>query len=1132
MGTPESIALLLTNLLQPLQTELQRGKARLLLAELGIGITAEQEAGLLPSLQGSANATTTLVNQSTELLALIKAGNTADVIKKGGEMIAVIKTVFDSIQSIRQAISNLHDAGIQAAAISKLPERLFNHLLISYLDGVQYLNPLLYFLGILELNPENGGSVDPKNPPFTSASFHPEKIGAWLGNPAAQLKSLYKWDDPAFDGKQLFLKLQDTLQRINLPALYNEASSPAKLDLLFLELAPTNGSLPKGLEITLKSNLPKVDATIQGEDIAIHYKAGLAAPVSSKLLIRPGEGISLVPPNGSAIGGELLLEEIIKKKNGGGPYLLLGKAGGSRVEVTEFRSKLGTKLGWDAAQNKAAGNFLIEAALKQCKVVISTDGADGFLKAILPATNLEAQFDLTVGVSAEHGLYFGGSSALEINLPTHVQLGPVSLEGISIGLQPQDGKFPVNIGANLRASLGPMVAVVQNMGMSATLSFPPSNGGNLGPVQLDIGFKAPGGIGLSIDAGMVKGGGFLLLDPIKGEYAGGLELTISNTLQVAAIGIINTRMPDGKAGFSLLVIVSVQFNPGIALGMGFFLNGLGGMLGIHRTVNINALREGVKNDAIEHIMFPENIVANMNTLLPQLKSIFPVKKDQFMIGLMAKITWGVPALVSVEFGLAIEFSHPTRLAILGVLKVVLPNEKAPLLQLQVNFAGVIDFEEGSLSFDASLYNSRILSFTLEGDMALRLNWGATKGFLLSVGGFHPSFTPPSQLNVPALKRLTLTILSGNPKLVLTAYLAVTSNTVQFGARIDFLFKVAFVKVVGFLGFDVLFQFSPFKFIAHIFAGLAVKWGDTVLFAIKLDFQLAGPTPWNARGVASFTVLLIPVSVNFNITWGQAKAVTDPAVALLPKIKEALNQDANWSTGLPKQQSSLITLAPHKAKPGELIIQSHGTIQINQSILPLDTQIQQFGNRAPADIKRLRIHAATLGGIPVKIKDLRDQFVPASYKKLSDDDKLKAPSYTQEKSGVTLADRDNALHVLYGINRDVQYEVKVSDHAAAAAAPSSYPISLYHFQRMSQGGVISKSALSKAKSDNLFSKEGSVKIGEEQFVIVNNATLAQYKPDVFQGGSQAEADDMFKTMIAAEPALKKQLSVVPAYHLDL
>ena len=52
----------------------------------------------------------------------------------------------------------------------------------------------------------------------------------------------------------------------------------------------------------------------------------------------------------------------------------------------------------------------------------------------------------------------------------------------------------------------------------------------------------------------------------------------------------------------------------------------------------------------------------------------------------------------------------TGFKILGVLKALLPEEKNPLLRLQVNFLGIIDFENRFISFDASLYDSKILTF--------------------------------------------------------------------------------------------------------------------------------------------------------------------------------------------------------------------------------------------------------------------------------------------------------------------------------------------------------------------------------------------------------------------------------------
>ena len=151
----------------------------------------------------------------------------------------------------------------------------------------------------------------------------------------------------------------------------------------------------------------------------------------------------------------------------------------------------------------------------------------------------------------------------------------------------------------------------------------------------------------------------------------------------------------------------------------------------------------------------------------------------------------------MNLGLIVEFPNPVRIVILGVIKMIMPDPENSILQLQINFVGILDFEAQYISFDASIYNSRILTITLEGDMAFRLFWGSEKAFLLSVGGFHPTFQPSESLKVGSMKRIRASLLSGNPSLTLSCYFALTSNTVQFGASIDFLYEISGFSVVGY-----------------------------------------------------------------------------------------------------------------------------------------------------------------------------------------------------------------------------------------------------------------------------------------------------------------------------------------------
>ena len=254
---------------------------------------------------------------------------------------------------------------------------------------------------------------------------------------------------------------------------------------------------------------------------------------------------------------------------------------------------------------------------------------------------------------------------------------------------------------------------------------------------------------------------------------------------------------------------------------------------------------------------------------------------------MLKLGWGTPTLISVAVGVIIEI--PGNIAIVGVLKVVLPTEEAALLKLQVNFAGAIEFDKKRLYFFAALFDSRILFMTLEGEMGLLVAWGDDPEFVLSVGGFHPSFKPPP-LPFPSPKRMVVSILDTDwARIRVTNYFAVTSNTVQFGAGAELYFGFSAISVEGHIAFDALFQFSPFYFIVQVSGSVSLKVFGTGVFSIKLAFELSGTSPWRAKGSGSISFLFFEVSADFDETWGEPEDTALDPVDVLPVLAAELDK---------------------------------------------------------------------------------------------------------------------------------------------------------------------------------------------------------------------------------------------------
>ena len=105
---------------------------------------------------------------------------------------------------------------------------------------------------------------------------------------------------------------------------------------------------------------------------------------------------------------------------------------------------------------------------------------------------------------------------------------------------------------------------------------------------------------------------------------------------------------------------------------------------------------------------------------------------------MLEVGWGTPTLITLEIGVILEFPDPVRIALLGRLHMALPDDDTALILIQIDILGTLDFGTKLLTIDGSLYDSHILVYELLGDMALRLSWGDSPDFAVSLGGFHPA----------------------------------------------------------------------------------------------------------------------------------------------------------------------------------------------------------------------------------------------------------------------------------------------------------------------------------------------------------------------------------------------------------
>ena len=719
----------------------------------------------------------------------------------------------------------------------------------------------------------------------------------------------------------------------------------------------------------------------------------------------------------------------------------------------------------------------------------------------------------------------------------------LTIRNIALGIKTEgngDLRSKFTLGGTIR--LGPLAGTVEGVGVSAKLEFPSSKDGNLGPVNItDFKLVPPTGVGLAFQSESISGGGFLSFDPDNERYAGVLELTVKDKMSIKAIGLITTRMPDGSKGFSLLILITAEFNP-VQLGLGFTLNGVGGLFGLHRTVEVEPLKEGIRANTLDNILFPDNPVENAQEIISDLRTVFPPERGRFVVGPMVLIGWGTPSVITAEIGVVVEITRELsieNLIILGVIKAKLPTPEEANLDLQINFIGILDFRKKYITFDASIFNSRLMDFTLQGDMIFRLKWGDESNFLMSVGGFHPLYTPPP-LDIPDMKRLGI-IFFNEPKTKLTmgAYFAVTSNTVQFGARLD-LYKglVLGLKIVGELGFDALFQFNPFYVLIQFGGSLnLLNRKNEAVMNVYLALSIQGPHPWQVNGKAGFKFLKKQHEANIDFTIGQPKDTTLPDVDVLPLFQEALENIGNWSAQLPESRFLQATLKKIIAGENEVVAHPAGILQIAQQIVPLGVIIEKFGTQNPAGANEFDINQVTVAGTPLYPVDedyVQDEFAPAQYKNLSQDESLRAPSFERYDSGVKVRGSDT-LNANHCVTRQIQYESFVIDQpdgATTITTVAAGPAQVARLQSQSEalsGTIAANRFASTNQPTVLFGAGTGVGLGAggtEAFAIATVAELANYDTELEFSSFEA-AQQALAAIIAADPSLEDSLQVVPS-----
>lgn len=640
-------------------------------------------------------------------------------------------------------------------------------------------------------------------------------------------------------------------------------------------------------------------------------------------------------------------------------------------------------------------------------IALADPEADGFMGWIIGDAVVEASLEIEVSPS---GFRLVGGVGVDITIPVDKQFGPLYIASVGLGMSVEIDEDPAlraeaTVTGNVR--IGPLVLVADGLGVAAVVEAAPDGDGLLGRTDLRFELIPPTAFGASLDSEVVKGGGYVEITPPR--YSGMLDLQVL-AVGITVVGVVDAAgadAPPGTPSFSLYLSILTEFTP-IPLAFGFTLNGVGGIVAFNRTMDTDALVDGLFAGDLDHILYPDDPIADAPQILASIDSFFPVQEGATTFGPVVRIGWGIPVtLVTIDVGVIISFPD-LAIVLIGKVHVALPDEAFPLLELNAQVMGVVDFDGPTIMVVAAIDDSQVLGIQLTGEFAAYLDLGPNPYFMFSVGGTHPDWVPPAGLPsaLHDLERLGASIvLSESVFIRVGGYFALTSNTVQFGGGLHFEASTKFLGTtyyaMGIFEVNVLIVFNPFRIKAGLRAGCDVRTDKRVLFGVLFTADFEGPDPWFASGGAEFK--FFGINVNFPVEVGsRARAEVAPPVDVADALAEALTHPDAWVTlpatadGTADDVVGWLTFEGEAAAP----TRPQDAIELRQTVVPLNVEIERYGSGVPAGADRFDVGAVELGGTATTATTVTDVFAPSLFFDMNDADRLSSPSFVHHDAGVS------------------------------------------------------------------------------------------------------------------------------------
>ena len=447
-------------------------------------------------------------------------------------------------------------------------------------------------------------------------------------------------------------------------------------------------------------------------------------------------------------------------------------------------------------------------------------------------------------------------------------LGPVSIQ--KVGLNYKEGQASVGFSAGM--ALGPFSLDLEELAITFPMPLPGKPAGS--KVAFDL-----KGMSLDIRTGSLQiSGAFLKAATNKGtpSYYGQV---------IVKVGTFGLKALGGYAPASKQMPASFFIYANVELPLGgppyLYITGFAGGFGVNNQLRLPTLQE-----LPTFILLPSNapkqtgsVSGTMKSVLPRLQKTFTPKKGQYWVA--AGINFSSFEMIKAFAAVTVSFGVDFEIALLGQCSMSFPTMvDKPVAYVEIAIMASFSESSGLLAVQGILNPASYIFgdfCRIQGGFAFyiwfnppkRANGPRAGEFLVTLGGYHPSFRRPAYY--PIVPRLGIQFNLGAIQIVGRCYFALTPSMFMAGGYWKATYGIKRVNAWFTIDVNFLIEWAPFQYEATVYVRLGCEidlWLFTIKPSIGANLLIWGPP---LGGVATIDLGIFA----FDIKFGKSQTLPPP-----------------------------------------------------------------------------------------------------------------------------------------------------------------------------------------------------------------------------------------------------------------